>query len=121
MSYLDMIPTTKAQALQTLAHLESSLFISDLNSFDTGILIIPHSELVTDSRLGENKQKYITEKGHCFYLILDHYARVSLVARTIKTICKANNWTGELKRFDYLLKKYPEYFVESLKDRYIFS
>lgn len=115
-----MIPNTKKQAIATLTHLESSLFISELNSFDTGILSIPHSELVADSRLGENKQKYITEKGHCFYLAIDHYARVSLVARTIKTICKANNWTGELKRFDYLLKKYPEYFVNSLIERHTF-
>lgn len=95
----------KTEALQGLSYYQSALFIKKTEAFDYSILEIPRKELISDAMLGENKQRYKTDSGHLLYELLRFMECLNDLYNCAMVVSKANLWTGNRKRFDYIIKK----------------
>lgn len=109
-------------AMRNLSQIESDLFINRISNYDYSVFDIEYKLIIDDFCKGENNQVYKDFAGsgeHAFLYIMGIRTDIELVANTIKKICHHNYWSFPLKRFSYLIAKYPDKFVDRLTANYI--
>lgn len=108
---------TLKEAQQNLVLITSSYFLEEIYHFPVDCLKINYEELLSDVLLGEYKQKYKNFHNigeHAFYIRLDHFRRLDMVASTFNKILEHENKNFASKRFKDIIKLFPVYFVDDL-------
>ena len=100
--------------LQTI---QSEFYINKVNSLDYGSLKIKYSELIEDSRLGEDKQKYSKE-----------FDQVQLIGESVKLVAKTLiYWMSKCNSYEKyifknkILEPYCDEFKKEISRMYSYS